>query len=459
MHMINDHARNEYIDDAVVARGFAIYDEWIAKKFTSRKIVAYVELAVANAKQNKGTDASMELLACLFALDVRIKENYNTLLHRIFSYFPWRRETRAFKLLKGALNIPSSDLELRTVIEIELQSVREKLERKDTDDEDDNIRGGKSNGKPDEERVVSEEKMQYQTVNEKKEDISDIKETKESAEKMAEDIAESVKTQGHEEEIKVVQNAKEVPNKDMQTTVQKNEEQSKEEFQEIKVENNGPDEKSKPSTDKTQETKTYNDAIDSPSLYEQFANNHSAIDSQSFIDEVIKDNMLKWKEDVIRHNPLTQGDQIRDVNRTENAGTQNCDENKNADENEYLYDNMVTSDKGGAQLAATIAEAKTARVDVAAQNGNVAINGQASDDLRVPLQVDITLDQENEMRREISNSMSAEEIKAIYESQASAMREHLTIASAELGMDAPVEIIGKPESTQIEQTSAVSNRK
>ena len=102
---------------------------------------------------------------------------------------------------------------------------------------------------------------------------------------------------------------------------------------------------------------------------------------------------------------------------------------------------------------------KSTQVGASAQNSNAAVKGQNTEDLRVPLQVDITVDQENEMRREISSSMSVEAIQAIYESQAEALREQLTIASAELGMDAPVEIIGRPETAPQEQSVAGPNRK
>jgi hypothetical protein len=39
------------------------------------------------------------------------------------------------------------------------------------------------------------------------------------------------------------------------------------------------------------------------------------------------------------------------------------------------------------------------------------------------------------------------------------MREQLELASAELGIDAPVEIIGKPEAPKTEKPTFVTNRK
>ena len=447
--------KNQYTADAVLARGYTIYDEWIAKRSASRNIVAYVELAAANAKQNKEIAASMEALACLFALDIRIKEKYKTILQCILSFFSWRRETRTCKLLKAAFHIPDNNEDIRAAIEIELQGLREKLEKEDADDEDDTIRGGKRNGHFKEELAIGEEKAQDQATNEKNEDVSEIEEKKESAEEKTEENPDPIQREEQTEEIKAEQNAEEAPREDTQISVQEDKEQAIEEVQEIKEENNSSVEKSEPSTDTSKETKTYNDAIDSPPLYEQSADDKPRRDTKSFVDEVIIDNSIKGKEDALRHNPLEEAKQARDVNSAENATTQNREENKSTDKNAYLYDRMVMSDKG----AARIAEMKSTQVDASAQNSNTAEKAQSAEDLRVPLQVDITLDQENEIRREISSSMSAEAIQAIYESQASAMREQLTIASAELGMDAPVEIIGRPETAPPEQSIAGPNRR
>ena len=454
MHMIN----NQYTADAVLSRGYTIYDEWIAKRSASRKIVAYVELAAANAKQNKEIAASVEVLACLFALDIRIKEKYKTILQCILSYFSWRRETRAFRLLKGAFYIPDSNEDIRTAIEIELQRLREKLEKEDADDEDDTIRGGRRNGKSEEEPTVGEEKAQDQATNEKNEDVSEIEEKKEPTEEKTEKNPDPIQREEQTEEIKAEQNAEEAPSEDAQISLQEDKEQVKE-VQEIKEENNSSVEKAETSTDKSKETKAYNDAIDSPPLYEQSLDDKSRRDTKSFVDEVIIDNIIKGKEDAVRHNPLEDAKLVRDVNRAENAITQNREENKSTDKNAYLYDKMVTSDKGGAHPVAKIVETKSTQVGASAQSSNESVKVSDVKDLRVPFQVDITIDQENDMRRNISDNMSEEAIKAIYEQQASAMREQLTIASAELGMDAPVEIIGRPETAPPEQSVAGPNRK
>ena len=83
--MEKDFAVKGYTGDAVIARGYAVYDEWEAKRLSSRGIVACVKSAVFAIEQKKTKAASIEALACLFALDMRIKEKYSTLLHRLFS--------------------------------------------------------------------------------------------------------------------------------------------------------------------------------------------------------------------------------------------------------------------------------------------------------------------------------------------------------------------------------------
>jgi hypothetical protein len=91
------------------------------------------------------------------------------------------------------------------------------------------------------------------------------------------------------------------------------------------------------------------------------------------------------------------------------------------------------------------------------QNSNT--DAKELEDLRASLQADVSLEQDNEKRREISNNMSEAQIIKQYHSQAAEMRKQLEIASAELGIDAPVEIIGKPEAPKTEKPTFVANRK
>ena len=79
-----------YTGNGVIERGYEILDEWSHPQFTSQVIVRFVEHAVS-VMQTRGTRrACMEALACLFALDLHIKETYGVttyLLSNISHYF------------------------------------------------------------------------------------------------------------------------------------------------------------------------------------------------------------------------------------------------------------------------------------------------------------------------------------------------------------------------------------
>jgi hypothetical protein len=81
------------------------------------------------------------------------------------------------------------------------------------------------------------------------------------------------------------------------------------------------------------------------------------------------------------------------------------------------------------------------------------------DDLRVPLHIDIENETNNDKRREINNHMTERMVRRIYKQQAAAMREQLTVASAAHGIDAPVKIIGVPDSPSQNPPSIAPKRK
>jgi hypothetical protein len=71
--------------------------------------------------------------------------------------------------------------------------------------------------------------------------------------------------------------------------------------------------------------------------------------------------------------------------------------------------------------------------------------------------VDITQNQENEMRRELQNSMTEEQIHAFIEGQKSAAREQMRIAELEDSHQG--EIVGKQEPVKMQPpTNAPSRR-
>ena len=456
---------NQYTDNAI-KRGYEIYDEWIEKKHDSRKIVASAERTVKLFKNRKTMDAFIDALAYLFALDMRIKEKYNNILRCLFSYFSWRRETRALSFLKTALNIPLCDTDIRDLIAVEIEKVAEKLESGLDEDGDDETHGGKRNGKSEEEAVATEEKAQEQEPEEKAEEITDAEE---ASEEKTEEISEQAPSEEPIKNEASQQKTEEAISEEVEIVANDEKDQVKEENQnELKEESNVPDDKSEPSTDKKEEAKTYNDAVDSPPLYEGDTRN-SSDKKTSFIDEVIIDNMVKGKEDFVRHNPVDDVKQGKETDRLPETVTRQNEESKGSDKDAYLYDKMLLSDKGGAQQTEKIEttqqtekteQIKTDQPKEQIQNNNKAEpKEQEFKSLSEILEADTNPFSENNMIKELNNTISKESVEAIYQAQAEAMREQLIIASEELGIDAPVEIIGQQKPIQTQLTSNVSNRK
>ena len=117
----------EYTSDSVIERGYKIYDEWISFGFSSKKIVAFVDRAVAFAQAEGSPFSYVQALSYLFALDMRIKEKYNKFWKCLLFYFSWRREANALRRYKNTLHIAES-ADFRMAIEVEIQRLREKLE-------------------------------------------------------------------------------------------------------------------------------------------------------------------------------------------------------------------------------------------------------------------------------------------------------------------------------------------
>lgn len=494
-----DFVNNGYTGKSVIERGYEIYDKWTVNGFSSRKVVNFIDHAVFVSQSKKTPSACVEALSCLFALDLRIKKKYNTLFRCLFLYFSWRRETNALKRNKNALHIVENT-DIRTAIEIELQRLREKLEGEESDDGDDETRGGKRNGKAQEEATAAEQKENEQASEEKTENLADEKSeegtTEEKTEESPEQTSEDEPAKAGEEKQ---QSDDLSPEESEAMAGDEAESIDREEPNESKEERNGSEETAEPSIDKPKEIGAYNDAVDSPPLYESPKDQKSVADKTSFIDEVIIDNMIKGKEDFIHHDPLQEVSADHNAPQNVDAVMENSENVDRSGKDAYLYDEMMANERDTTvqeteKTAETKSESQTkltpktesvSQQEATPKTENVFQQGlmqntesigstkQESDKLRVPLQVDITLDQENNMRRELSSNMTSEEVQAFHDSliemareqldilevQAKAMREQLKISSADLGMDAPVEVRGKTETAPIRQPSVAPNRK
>ena len=476
--------KEKYNGNSVIGRGYEIYDEWIEKKHGSRKIVASAERTVRLFKNRKTMDAFIDALAYLFALDMRIKEKYNNILRCLFSYFSWRRETRALGFLKSELNIPLGTTDIRDAIEVELERLIENLENEWNEDGDDEAHGGKRNGKSEEDEVATEEKAQEQEPEEKAEEITDAKE---SSEEKAEDISEQATSDEPIKNEASQQKTEEAISEEVEIVANDEKDQVQEENQsELKEERNVPDDKSEPSTDKKEEAMAYNDAVDSPPIYEENTRDQSD-NKPSFIDEVIMDNMVKGKEDFIWHNPVDDVKQNKEADHLQDTVAHQNEESKESDKDAYLYDKMLATDKGETQQTEKIESKqqteKGPEVKSEEQNAFVQKNDRfepvkpEAESFREPIQVDISHTQENEMRMELSSNMTSEAIEAIKEAQsafmseqldildaehkanANAMREQLTIASEELDMNDTDKSARVSEPNAVSSPSVTQNRK
>ena len=454
----------KYSGNGVIERGYEIYDEWNHNKSTSADVVKFVECAIA-AVHKKGTKrANAEALACLFALDMRIKEKYGKLFQFLLSYFSWRRETRALKRLKKTFHISESAEDVRTAIEIALREARERLEDAEAEEGDDETHGGKRNGQAEGEEATAEQQAQEA----EKEAPDQNQNPEEAAEEVAEESVEereqqtAQETQAPEAE-EPISEAEDAARETEEVTETATEKEFAEQVQdtEQKVENNAPYEASEARTDKKETTSTYNDAVDSPPLVDDTASKDGE-KKVSFIDEMIIDYMVKGPKDQIGYyNPLGEIGEVNETSRTDGAHAENGAESRETGKDDYLYDAQILADREAlASQAENATEAKTPETKTTEQRSAETTTAQTQkEEMRVPLQMDMTPDAENQMRRELNSMMTKEQIIAIRDGQEAAMREQLDIASAVFESNAPVERIGKQAPAKVTPPTNVPNRK
>ena len=432
--------------DGVIGRGYEIYDEWNNKKLGSRKIVRFVQNAVYSTKAEKNKlEMYIEAFARLFALDLRIKIRYRNLLRCLFLYFPWQRETRAFRLLENALHMPKGGMDIRTAIEIALQKLREKLETEETDGEDDGKRGGKRNGNPQEQEKAAEEKGQENATEENKEEVFEAEETEEASEQREEEKSEQVSKNEEKSETADRQD-KESPREKTDTAVFHTEQKAAKTEQFIpKTENNGSLQTEEPSTDKKTEQKNNNDAFDYLPVNEESADRKDKDKPLSFIDEVIMDNMVKGKADFLRAGLIERNSSDRKVIGSEELTVEQSGENKTSEKDDYLDDRRELANKG----EPTVNSEPTANKD--AVTNNTETSTQESEKIRVPLKLDIAFDQENAMRGDLNNHLTPEVVQAIHDGLVQAMREQFYLPSDTVSIDDPVNNVSKPEPIKINQ--------
>ena len=429
--------KEKYMANSVIERGYGIYDEWNNRKYNSRKIVNCVRFAVASMYAERTHSTRMQALSYLFALDMRVKERYSDVIRCIFSYFAWRRETALLKWLKGQFNTSQTN-DVRDVIEIELKNIREKIDLNKVDDTDKKAQGGKSVGITSDDYAVNSGEQQYEmNADETAQGRFEADERAEDAEAIVnelidEQVAENVEKQT--EHQKTVEKSEKTT---QSLSTDEKENNGQEPIYENKTENNGVENESKPITDKIKENKTYNDATDIPPIYEEQKQVEKSYEN-SFIDEVIMDNIIKGKADVIGHNPMADVKQNATEDKVHEIEISKPENNKN-DKDSYLYDKMIANIKGDSlRGAVNTLSGKTENT-----SGNSTNAESKPEENRVQIKVDASLDAENAFRKSINDKFTDKMILIHKSLMENALREELIIASAELGIDDPVKIMGE----------------
>jgi hypothetical protein len=459
---------NQYTDNAI-KRGYEIYDEWIDQKYGSRKIVASARGTVTLFKKRKNMAAFINALAHVFALDTRIKEKYNNILRCLFSYFSWHRETRALCTLKTELNLPLGETDIRNLIAVEIEKLAEKIENGWEEDGDDEAHGGKRNGKAEEEATTEEKEAEAAEKEPEAEELADKEETEKGSEEKEELPIEEAQQEEAKEEIGEKKETAEPQQKeDEKTVTDEKVEFAQEKNENPKEENNGPDEASEPSTDKKEEAKSYNDAVDSPPLYEESAGERSA-EKTSLIDEMIIDNMVKGDKNIIGYQRIDEAERNKEADIPHDTVASQNEKNKSTDKDAYFYDKMIATDKGEAQQTinaeSTKQDEKTSETkteqpkETIQKNDNVQSNEREFKTLSEILQADLNESLENKVIKELGNTMSDESREAFAQMQMDVAREKLSIAYAELGIDEPAEIIGMQEPVQASRQNISPQRK
>ena len=457
----NDYL-NQYADN-VLKRGFEIYDEWIDKKYNSRKIVASAHGAVKLFKKTKTMTAFVDALAYLFALDVRIKEKYNNIFRCLFAYFSWRRETRTLGSLKSELNIPLSETDIRNAIAVMIEKHAEKLENDWDEDGDDETHGGKRNGKADDEEATEEKEIEEKTEEKSEaEELEDKEEKQKDSKEKEENPIEETSQESKEEIAEKIEPAEQ--QKEAQITeTHKKEELAQEKNDNQKEENNVSDVKSEANADKKEEVKAYNYAVDSPPLYENTVRESSS-DQTSFIEEMIIDDMLRGDKNIMGYQRIDEAEHSKESDVSQDTAASQNEKDKSADKDAYLYDKTIVADKGEAQQTLNqeaekqtekVSEAKPEQHKEAVQNNdNVNSTKQEFNQVSETRQSNSpNVDPYNNVADALNTHMSLESKMEFIRMQEDQLREHINITLEELGGNPPVDIAEKSNPVKTGQQS------
>ena len=448
--------------DAVIYRGYAIYDEWLKNKLSSRKIVESVENAVYAIAKKKTKSASAEALSYLFALDMRIRERYKSILHCIFRYFSWRRETGALKRLKDIFNIPEEG-DIRDAIEVALKAIRESIDVEDIEDSDDEIHGGKKNGKEAEEDSLSEDKEQEATAEENPE-IEELEDSEEKTEETPEETAEENLEETAEEKAEEID-----PNAVEEQALEAQEElaaESQAQSEELVAASENQIEQSEipinleiNSSVETNSTPLANTNINNGGNY---INSFDALffdDGPSEKSEEISRGGSELADSNGDDGDYADEDSPDESNRSKDEDTAKQNDASREDVDEIDREAPLHNEEADKDGKKTEEQETPQETKQEGENLNATPKVDTKNDMRVPIQVDITNDVENEYRKEMHSCFTDEMLRAMANRQAEAAREQISVAMAEFGSDQPFEMIGFDNLDEVKETTNVIDKK
>ena len=417
-----------YNANDVIHRGYNIYDEWTNGKLSSRKIVSYVERAVATLKSQKTKSAYREALSCLFALDLRVKEKYNSTLKCLLHYFSWRRETRTLKKTKLTFKF-SEGTDIYTELEIKLALLHESLVEELIDDDANNSGGGKRNKFNQENSAQAENAQGEQSLNNANEQGSDVNEAEQSM------LDEKINNAEKAEESSLETSTEEIQEVDQPT---KEANTTKKAPSENKTESTASEANSETITD-TQKSQTYNYAIDAvpPPYWDSSSSKRHSDDNKNFydspnfeineknVDEFSKKSQEKSNENQIDSNQDKEKSEQNSNDRNERDRDNNNRERKNNQNIENAQNGKQTQEHDGENEKENKSEIKDEQKDTDKKSYK---DQPSKDPLEGKINKEIKFDTP---QSDSPTDLTPNDVAEIHDKLIAAAREHISVDGAD----------------------------
>lgn len=482
-----------HITDTAIQAGRLLYEKWKRERYTSRKIVRQAELAAASAR----TDSS-GAVSCLFALYMRIKERYSGAVSRIIFHSSLKREMYALQSLEKVLHIAATTKDVHAAIEIDLKKLGERIKIDDIiEDGDDTTHGGKHTERPEDIEVDINSKKHDQAVNNKQDEHLNTDESREATEQKIEEATrtfnekptnEAANNQqvndarandafsdnapvfetgereqgGHDAQNEFYQHNE---FKEEINAADKISEQIIDTHTEIQVQNTEVAENVQTVGDLQQSATTSSTVITEEAVF----NNTAEITDGSYMNTPPPDDT-----DVLSNRPqqeVTEDTSYDDIYYDDLERNAKLRERASADDNATAErDDAATRVAPNAMRGEYLTLQKVEREPIASpkmeqdlvappkvEQKSVA-PPQNKQEKRVPIQVDLMSDVDNETAINITNNISTESVVQLLEYRAEVFREQVNLTLAELGLEEMDEVVGLPNMDDVKQASKENRR-